>query len=267
MGLRKSFKHFVAKNRRSMPVKSFGLFCKNIYKEGYENWNYNFYKNGESLVLKKLVKFDIKTIFDVGANVGDWSKIALSLYPNTNIHAFEIVPQTYQLLQGNISKDTPNIVLNNYGLSDNKQTLEIKYAPKSNGQSSMFSFMEEGQYEIVPCEVIAGDAYMKEHKVDSIDLLKIDTEGAEHLVLKGFEQAFLQQKIDIIQFEYGRVNILTKFLLHDFYQFFEKHGYTVGKIFPNYVDFKAYDFEDENFIGPNYIAIKNTRQDVINELK
>ena len=267
MGLRKAFKHFVAKNRRSAPVKSFALFCKNVYKEGYENWNYDFNKNGEFRVLKKLQAFDIKTILDVGANVGDWSSFALDLYIDAKIHAFEIVPQTFEILKSNISEKQDRITLNNLGLSDSKQTIDIKYAPQSNGQSSMFTFLDENQYEIVACQVIAGDTYIEENNIEQVNLLKIDTEGAEHLVLKGFEKTLSAQKIDVIQFEYGRVNILSKFLLYDFYNFFEEQGYKVGKIYPNYVDFKAYDFEDENFIGPNYVAIKASRTDIIEALK
>lgn len=267
MGLRKAFKYFVAQNRRSLPVKSFALFCKNIYKEGYENWNYDFDKNGESRVMKALAQFELKTVLDVGANIGDWSTIALKLYPQAKIHAFEIVPQTFAILKNNIQANNTRIVLNNFGLSDSKQTIDIKYAAESNGQSSMFSFLEQDQYEVVPCEVIAGDSYVEKHKIDHIDFLKIDTEGAEHLVLQGFEHTFAKQNVDVVQFEYGQVNILSKFLLYDFYSFFEKLGYKVGKIYPNYVDFKAYDFEDENFIGPNYVAIKASRGDIIKALQ
>ena len=43
---------------------------------------------------------------------------------------------------------------------------------------------------------------------------------------------------------------MTHFLLYDFYEFFETRGYVVGKIYPNYVDFRAYDLNDEDFLGP-----------------
>jgi len=58
----------------------------------------------------------------------------------------------------------------------------------------------------------------------------------------------------LVQFEYGRVNILTHFLLRDFYELFARFGYVVGKIYPDHVDFRSYDLGDEDFLGPNYFA-------------
>ena len=48
-----------------------------------------------------------------------------------------------------------------------------------------------------------------------IDLLKPDTEGAEHLVLRGFDGALARSRTAAVQFEYGRVNAVTGFLLRD----------------------------------------------------
>jgi hypothetical protein len=58
----------------------------------------------------------------------------------------------------------------------------------------------------------------------------------------------------VVQFEYGLKNIVTKFLLRDFYAYFEARGYKVGKLFPTSVRFREYRFEDEDFLGPNYVA-------------
>jgi hypothetical protein len=47
---------------------------------------------------------------------------------------------------------------------------------------------------------------------------------------------------------------LTKFLLKDFYDLFESRGYRLGKLYPDFVGFQKYRFEDEDFRGPNYVA-------------
>ena len=70
-----------------------------------------------------------------------------------------------------------------------------------------------------------------------------------------------------LQFEYGRTSILTKFLLRDFHEFFEERGYAVGKIFPNYVDFRPYSIDHEDFIGPNFLAVRRERRDWIDLLQ
>jgi hypothetical protein len=79
-------------------------------------------------------------------------------------------------------------------------------------------------------------------------------EGAEHLVLEGLADLLREQRARFVPFEYGRVNILTHFLLRDFYEPFGSHGYLVGKIYPDYVDFREYELSDEDFLGPNYLA-------------
>ena len=87
------------------------------------------------------------------------------------------------------------------------------------------------------------------------------------MVLNGFDAAFRAGQIDVIQFEYGKVNIITHFLLRDFYEFLEPRGYSVGKLFPDHVDFRSYDLEDEDFLGPNYVAVRTTRADIIDTLR
>ena len=37
----------------------------------------------------------------------------------------------------------------------------------------------------------------------------------------------------------------------------------VGKIFPSYVDFREYELKDEDFQGPNYLAVRAARADLI----
>ena len=85
----------------------------------------------------------------------------------------------------------------------------------------------------------------------------------EELVLKGFSNALANGMIDVIQFEYGKVNILTRFLLRDIYEMLEGYGYTVGKLYPNYVEFRHYTLDDENFFGPNYVAILKDRRELV----
>jgi hypothetical protein len=67
----------------------------------------------------------------------------------------------------------------------------------------------------------------------------------------------------MVQFEYGYINITTKRLLIDYYNFFEKYDYLVGKIFPKIVEFRKYNLIYEDFLGPNFIAVKKTETELI----
>jgi hypothetical protein len=107
----------------------------------------------------------------------------------------------------------------------------------------------------IECDVRTGDSYLQENGLSRVDVLKIDTEGAEPLVLRGFSQALAEKRIGLIQFEYGRVNVLTRFLLADIYEMLEPLDFDIGKLYPNYVDFRPYSPMLETFLGPNYIAV------------
>jgi hypothetical protein len=85
-------------------------------------------------------------------------------------------------------------------------------------------------------------------------------------VLRGFEETMGRDAIDIIQFEYGRVNIVTHFLLRDFYEYLEPRGYVIGKIYPGYVDFRPYSVDFEDFRGPNYLAVLKSKPAYIQPL-
>lgn len=78
---------------------------------------------------------------------------------------------------------------------------------------------------------------------------------------------FAQKAIDLVQFEYGEINLKTRDFLEDYYKFFTTRGFVVGKLYPEGVMFKDYDLADEDFLGPNYIACRAERADMIAALR
>lgn len=245
-------------NRFLGAIAAFGI----TWNRFYENRNHDIYSNGELVVLKKLSKFKPKVIFDVGANIGAYSEAVNKTCPDAQIYAFEPVKDTFKLLEENL-KDKDSVKIFNNGISDKKQTVEFQIYP-SNTHSSIFKIhgAPDNQGKISKVNLIKGDDFMKENNIDFIDLLKIDTEGAEMDVLQGFREAFKNKQIGLVQFEYGYINITSKKLLVDFYEFFEEFGYHVGKIYPKRVDFREYKILHEDFIGPNFLAIHPDKVDL-----
>jgi len=192
-------------------------------------------------------------VFDVGANRGDWTALVLEANASAAVHCFEICTQTYEQLYARFS-GYPGVDLNSIGLSDSAGATEVQYCPNADVLSSIFQVMCSTIVSTVPGAVVRGVDYCVDRNIGHIDFLKIDVEGAEHLVLRGFGDLLSPDRVPVVQFEYGMVNIVTKFLLRDFYAHFEGRGYRVGKLFPGYVRFRPYRFQDEDFLGPNYIA-------------
>ncbi|MDW8444479.1 MAG: FkbM family methyltransferase [Acetobacteraceae bacterium] len=110
------------------------------------------------------------------------------------------------------------------------------------------------QAERLTASITTGDAYLARHGIATVDLLKIDVEGAEPKVLAGFSEAMASGRVRLIQFEYGWMNAHTGATLKSFYQLLVPLGFRIGKLYPEGVAFKPYAYGDEDFLGPNYVA-------------
>jgi FkbM family methyltransferase len=238
--------------------------------EAIENRNYAFHENGEMHVLEKLKSLlDAQVIFDVGANVGEWTQSASSVFPNSKIFSFEIVPETFQKLQA-CCGSLPNVKLTNEGLSDASGEIDVYFSPDWSAVASCVRNFAEDFHgyspDSVKAKVITGDAYCSTHGIEHIDFLKIDVEGFDGKVLKGLSGMLKAGRIKVIQFEYGYVSIATKFLLRDFYELLRPLDMVIGKIYPNYVDFRDYQYQHEDFLGPNFLAVHASQKNLIEEL-
>ena len=250
--------------RDTSGAAALATFCRQFWLV-YQNHSYNMDENGERWILRQLAPFGPKVLFDVGANDGDWLRVARAEVPGAHVHAFEIVGDTFTALTQRVPP-SPSITFNAHGLSDHAGQVEMHTYGKHTFLASHVAF-PHGDHQRVPCPVRRGDDYLDEHGIERIDFLKIDVEGAEHLVLDGFSRALDAGRVDVIQFEYGKVNVLTRFLLRDFYLSLEARGFALGKLFPNHVDFRAYALEDEDFMGPNYVAVRRARRDLIDAVR
>jgi FkbM family methyltransferase len=241
-----------ARVRRNPAAQSLATLCRQ-YLKWFGNATYKPHRNGERWLLQRLRTEPMSTVVDVGANVGKWALMAEELLPSATIYALEAVPTTAALL-GDAVRDHARIRPFSLGLAAHSGTMTLHYDPRVSTHATVTAYRQRHNPQPVECSVATGDEFLAAQGLARVDFLKLDVEGAEHLVLQGLERALQARRIRMIQFEYGRANILTRFLLHDFYELFGSYGYAVGKIFPDFVDFRDYDLSDEDFLGPNYLA-------------
>jgi FkbM family methyltransferase len=255
---------YVQRNRRNPFVRKVASACGR-YLTWYNNANYDHDTNGEAFILRALSHFPILVVFDVGANIGAWTKTARKTFPRAAIHSFEICDKTYETLCKNMGA-VPGVQCVNLGLGDREDKVKLHYYEQFPALTTVFDYPHGLPSIEVAAEVTTGDKYCEANSIDRIDFLKIDVEGMDHLVLGGFSGLLKRGAIDVIQFEYGTVNILSKFLLSDFYSLLKQYGYAIGKIYPNFVDFRDYRMTDEDFLGPNYLACRIEKAEFIRAL-
>ncbi|MBL6082474.1 FkbM family methyltransferase [Belnapia sp. T18] len=236
-------------------------------------WNerhYDLKTNGELLALNILAETYGRgqevVAFDVGANLGLYAEAILQVMPKAKIHCFELVPSIQEQLKDRW-RGHPAVTVNGFGLSDREVELDVTFYPDSQTEGRIHAMRRAMRTEMVTGRVCRGDDYLARHGIDRLDFLKIDTEGHELFVLKGFERTLAEGRVTAIQFEYGTTWLPARTLLSDAYNLLSPLGYKIGRLFPDGVRFKAYDFpQDEHFRMGNYIAVASEREDLIQRL-
>lgn len=231
------------------------------YVAAYENHSHDIEANGERAMLRRLAHAKPKVVFDVGANVGDWSQAVLDEIPATEmIYAFEPTPTAFAELQ---TKAGDRLTPINAALVDHDGTIVLAGHPtdtRLTGAVREVICAMHGPSIEISAAAMRGDAFMASHRVSHIDLLKIDTEGAEPRVLDGFGAA-LKHCVDVIQFEYGTASVFTKFGLLDFYALLGD-AFDIGPVMPFGVEFRAFHPTQETYRQPNFVAVTKRRPDI-----
>jgi FkbM family methyltransferase len=270
-----SYLRQVAKTMGHRIARSNGPASRVLYKiateyvKSYNNLDYDIDTNGERHVLDCLKKTNVRTVFDVGANAGAYTRACISRFKSAEIHAFEIAPPTCEKLTHSLASSRAKV--NNFGLSNSEGAVDLHYSQNDDGKSSLIDggdIINGACFRTMTAHVTTGDRYCRRNGIASIDLLKIDVEGAEHLVLEGFTDGFKRGAISAVQFEFGMINIYSKFLLKDFWHFFSQYDFAIGPIMPKGVYFKDYNPRDENFQGPpNFFAVHKSKTIIIEAVK
>ena len=235
----------------------------------------NYYLSGEKFflhtILKKYVDQRQPIFFDIGANTGDYS-LELSLeFPDANIYAFEPNPISYRVLQSKVK--LLNVHCFNIGLGSSESYLNF-YTNKNDLGSSHASIYKEVITDIHKYKNFASfkiittnlDAFCVENDIGCIDVLKIDTEGNEFDILKGAKNLLLENRINLIQFEFNEMNVISRVFLRDYYLLLDKFDFYrlhTNKLIP----LLKYDTSNEIFKFQNILAINKFMKNIRQSLK
>lgn len=238
--------------------------------DGLRGYSYDFDRNGERRLLETLATVPVHTVFDVGANVGDWSLAAARVLPLATIHCFELSPRTYKTLSARLQGERFRV--NNCGMGRASGNISFKDYGENSTVNTILTNATYHDAKLEPvtatAQLVSGDDYCREHGISAIDLLKIDVEGADHLVLEGFAPQLAAKAIRVVQFEYGYTHGDAKFLMRDFYELFDGHGYTVGRLTRRGVSFAPWNYKMNDFrSGPNYVAVRRDDAEIMQLLE
>lgn len=131
-----------------------------------------------------------RTIWDIGAHVGMASLYFAARYPGARIDAFEPEPSNYVLLRGNV-RGLDNVNTYRFGLGSERRT--VRLVSRASFATNSFSACRESTEGSPDVSAVIVDvpAALSRTGCSRVDLIKIDTEGAEYDILSAFPDEVL----------------------------------------------------------------------------
>ena len=178
------------------------------------------------LTARDLISKNPKTIIDIGANEGDFIMASKHFFPEAKIYAFEPQEEFYNLI-----KNIPKVTAFNFGLWD-KDGKSTFYKNKDNTGASSFLKPTKNYNRFIGRIDDLSEVTLLQKRFDKINLkierpcfVKIDVEGAEEKVLRGFGDRL--KEVDVLQIEWFFKNIHeNQMKLGKLIPLLEKYGFS-----------------------------------------
>lgn len=217
--------------------------------------DFDIHTNGE-LRVARLALPHARVVFDVGANVGDWTELALSINRAAQIHCFEPSGPTFRRLSAHAFP--PNVRLNHFGLGAAAEERTMYVYDEASGANSLYHRVgtPSDQQSEETVRLGSFDEYCARERIERVDFVKIDVEGHELSVLRGAKRMLSEGRVGVVQFEYGGCYIDARVLLKDIWQLVDEpgQGYAFYKIFPSRLErIREYKQTLETFQYSNWI--------------
>ena len=211
---------------------------------------------------------DNDIIFDIGANIGLFSRYITTQAKNLRIFTFEPVPIIFDVLEENLRNLPAEFKNYNIGLAEKEDITKIHYYPKVSADSAIIEFdwdLKVNQFlrnykemvvgfipgakyvpkfmrksvirrglkhmyksKLLPCKLRAVSDIIQENNLNTINLMKIDAENYEFQVLSGINESDWD-KIQQISMEVHEHIEGGEDLLNKLGDMLEKKGFNVTK--------------------------------------
>lgn len=183
-------------------------------KRLYKQWKHEFTFPTPEMILLKTILHSDDIVFDLGANIGEFTYALSTLISHGKIYSFEPQRVPFATLKG-VCRKIGNAYPCNVGLSSSQCELKL-YIPIVNGQVSPTEasldshFNDFTGYErrskatgqiVETVRMTTLDAFLTNKAINRLDFVKIDVEGHELEVLKGASVECLRKQRPIFLIE------------------------------------------------------------------
>ena len=202
---------------------------------------------------KKIINFfkknfnSLNIVFDVGAHKGESIELFTSNFVVKELYSFEPSFKNFSYLKSNIHKiqnkyKSTNFEIFNFGFGDATNRLMLKQTTESSS-STLSDISQKSKYykkkikfldtkesnkfffEEFEVEIKSMDSFVNEKNIKKIDILKIDTEGHEYYVLKGFSKHMKIVKFILFEHHYDDM-LIKKYTFSDINKILIENNFT-----------------------------------------
>jgi FkbM family methyltransferase len=185
----------------------------------------------------------VKTIFDIGANIGKVTARYSRLFPEAKIYSFEPFPESFQKLRRRFKG---NSLVKPIQLAvSNKAGKKKFYVNQNSATSSLLPITDSAEYWVEPkaikniatieVAVTTIDDFCQQKSIDEIQILKMDIQGGELMALEGAVKKLRQGSILLIYTEILFVPIYEgEAFFYEICHFLSGYGYTLFNMYNLY---------------------------------
>ena len=217
-------------------------------------------QNGVLAYWKRAATKDKKlVIFDVGANIGDWSAALLGqlktheIVGGIELFSFEPVSATAEVLRKNLVGNEACLNIEEIALSSSSGTAEIYLSVEENAGTNSLYDDSHGQKKPEIINLMSAADFCDLRGISHVHLLKCDTEGHDMEVIRGALSLLKEGRISVLQFEYNHRWIFAGSSLRDIFVAIEFLPYKLVKLQRNsLLVFEKWHPELDKFFEGNY---------------
>ena len=147
----------------------------------------------------------VRTVVDVGANIGQFAEIARRAFPEATLHCFEPLPDCFATLSRRLAHE-PRVFLHNVALAHTAGSsimMRSAFSPSSSLREMDPRHVQEFPWtagcEPLSVSVATLDGALADAQADAPLLIKIDVQGTEDRVIEGGRATLARAAVVIVE--------------------------------------------------------------------
>ena len=219
--------------RKLMQKFNHVIFSLTLKAKGYSNYG-NHDQTGEGNFIR-IIQSELNLCLDIGANIGNYSRFLLE-NSKTKVIAFEPLQGAFLALKKTQLQFNDRLEIFNFAIGNENTEKEIYFSNDKSEKASFnldvnqLSFVKNSNQFSQSVKIKKMDDLNILKDLQSIDLIKIDTEGYEMEVIKGGLNLINRVKPKFIQLEFNWHQLLNNQTIYQFSKILK--GYKISQILP-----------------------------------